>query len=111
MVIEQIAGSSSHVTKAALEIGLELRRKCNVDDVTAHHAHEMVVVTECKLRKFVASGIFLHSCNTIDDSRRDEHGKISVQRTLRTAALRCQQFTYRQRPGARHQFADNVAAQ
>ena len=89
-MIERVPGATCDFPQPSFEIVLKGFRQGDIGDVAARHAHEMMVMTECELGKFVARSVLLHARNAVNDTGSDEHREVSVQRTLDEAAARLQ---------------------
>ena len=87
-MIERVSGIAGDLAQPPFEIVLESLRQGHIGNVTARHAHEVVVMTECELGQLVPRSVLLHTRNAIDDTGSDEHREVSVQRTLDESATR-----------------------
>ena len=87
-MIERVSGIAGDLAQPPFEIVLESLRQGHIGNVTARHAHEVMVVTKCELGKFVTRSVLLHTRNTVDDTGGNEYREVPVQRTLDESATR-----------------------
>ena len=87
-MIECVPGTACNLPQTTFEVVLDGLRQGDIGNVTARHAHEVMVVTKCELGKFVPRSVLLHTRNTVDDTGGNEYREVPVQRTLDESATR-----------------------